>query len=405
MVFAYRARNLSGKLFAGRVEAENQAAALALLREKNLFVLELKPARIFSFNLRPAGKIKTRALAVFCRQFATMSEAGLPLLPCLNILVQQTEDKALGKILREVAAAVEKGKSLSDAFKEHRRQLPPILINMLVAGEVSGTLDQALRRLAIHFEKEHELREKIKSAMTYPLLVAGMALVAMVFLMIFVVPIFVELFTGMGAQLPLPTRLVLGVSNLLTRYWYLLLLLLGALYFAFRRAAAGERGKEMIDRLLMRLPVAGPLTRKTLVARFARTLATLLRSGVPLLLSLETVENVAGNMLAAREIAAARENIREGERMAPVFSKSKFLSPMDVSMMAVGEESGALDDLLEKLAVFHEQEVETMVARLSSTLEPLLIAGVGVMVAFIALSIYLPLFGMAGAIQGGSGVL
>jgi len=405
-VFAYRARNLSGGLLTGKIEAENQGAAVALLREKNLFVLAIKPVRSSGFNLtRLLGlKVKTKELAVFCRQFATMSEAGISILQCLNVLIQQTESKPLRKIIREVITGIERGKSLSEAFREHKALLPGIFINMLAAGEISGTLDQALGRLATHFEKEHELREKIKSAMTYPLLVAGMASLAMIFLMVFIVPIFVDIFTQMGAQLPLPTRLVLGVSNLISKSGHLVTLALVILFFALKRAIAREKGRKIVDRLVRRLPVAGPLTNKTVVARFARTLATLLRSGVPLMLSLETVEKVVGNTIAAEEIAAARENIREGERMAPMFSKSRFLPPMAVSMIAIGEESGALDDLLEKLAVFYEQEVEAMIARLSSLLEPLLIAGVGVMVGFIALSIYLPLFSLAGAMQGGSGM-
>jgi len=274
-----------------------------------------------------------------------------------------------------------------------------------MAGEVSGTLDVALARLAAHFEREHELLEKVKSAMSYPLLVAGMSFVAMIALLVLVVPIFVDVFAQMGVALPLPTRILLGASSALSRYWFVLPLGLAALFFGGRSWAATPRGRERLDRALLRLPVVGPLAHKVVVARVARTLSTLLRSGVPLLRSLETVERVAGNAVAAKEIAAARANIREGERMAPVLAKSAVFPPMAVSMIAVGEESGALDDLLEKLAAFYEREVEAAVARLSSLIEPILIAGVGGMVAFIALSIYLPLFGMAGAMQAGMGAM
>lgn len=403
-LFAYRARNLSGHLLAGKIEAENQGAAVALLRAKNFFVVEINPVRGgFAFNLpRLLGlKIKIKDLAVFCRQFATMSEAGIPLLQCLNVLVQQTESKGLRKLLQEVVADIEKGKGLSEAFKSHKEYLPEIFINMLAAGEISGTLDQALGRLATHFERDHELREKIKSAMMYPAMVAGMAVLALIALMLLIVPIFVDIFTQMGATLPLPTRIVIGVSNALKKYGFTAPFLLFALYFGLQRATATERGKKIADRLLLKLPVFGKLAHKTIIARFARTLATLLRSGVPLMQSLETVEKVAGNTLVAREIAGAKENIREGERMAPIFMKSKIFPPMAINMIAIGEESGALDNLLERLAVFYEQEAEAMIARLSSILEPLLIAGVGVMVGFIAISIYLPLFGLSGAIGGG----
>ncbi|AEG15541.1 Type II secretion system F domain protein [Desulfofundulus kuznetsovii DSM 6115] len=403
-VFKYRARSLSGRVVSGRVEADSQSAAILLLREKNLFVVDIRPESGPSFNLRKllGLKIKTRDLAVFCRQFATMSEAGIPLLRCLHILVQQTESKPLRRVLEDVLAGVQKGKGLSEAFSAHKDLLPEILINMVAAGEVGGTLDQALGRLAVHFEKENELREKIKSAMTYPLLVTGMAFLAVIALLIIIVPIFVDIFNQMGATLPLPTRILIGVSSFLIRYWYALPIMLGALFLGARRLLATEGGKRVFDQMLIRLPVFGALVQKGVVARCARTLATLLRSGVPLIKSLETVEKVAGNTLAAREIAAARESIREGERIAPVLANSQIFPPMAVNMIAVGEESGNLDDLLEKLALFYDQEVEATVARLSSLVEPFLIAGVGLVVAFIAISIYLPLFSMAGAMQGGA---
>ncbi|HAA90660.1 MAG TPA: type II secretion system F family protein [Peptococcaceae bacterium] len=405
-LYAYKARNLSGNLVSGRVEAENQGAAISLLREKNFFVVEIKPVRSLSLDFSKlfGFKIKVKDLAVLCRQFATMSEAGIPLLQCLNILAQQTENKHLRRILQEVITDVEKGKSLSEAFRAHREHFPEIFLNMLVTGEISGTLDVALGRLAAHFERENELREKIKSAMTYPLLVAGMAFLAVIALLVLVVPIFVDIFTQMGATLPLPTRILIAVSNLLSKFWYLIVIGLFALFFGLKKLAETEKGKKFVDNLALRLPVFGPLVKKTVVARFARTLATLLRSGVPLIQSLETVENVAGNTIAAQEIAAARANIREGERMAPIFLQSKIFPPMAVHMLAVGEESGAVDDLLERAAMFYEQEVEATIARLSSLVEPFLIAGVGLVVAFIALSIYLPLFSMAGALQAGAGV-
>lgn len=405
--FAYKARSISGSLISGKIEADSQDGAVALLREKNYFVVEINPVRNLALNLDKllGVKIRTREMAVFCRQFATMSEAGIPLLQCLNILIQQTESKRLNDILREVAAAVEEGRSLSEAFKAHSHSIPHILMDMLAAGEISGTLDQALGRLALHFEKEHELREKVKSAMTYPLLVAVMALLAMVALMVLVVPIFADVFHSMGARLPLPTRLVMGFSSLLTGYLHLFLPAMIVSVVAFKKFAATRNGKETLDRFVLRAPVCGKLIHKTIMARFARTLATLLRSGVPLMQSLETVEKVAGNTLVAKELRLARINISEGERMAPVLMKGKTFPPLAVNLIAVGEESGALDDLLEKLALFYEQEVEVTVSRLSSVIEPLLIVGAGVLVGFIAISIYLPLFNMADVLQGGSGVM
>jgi type IV pilus assembly protein PilC len=299
---------------------------------------------------------------------------------------------------------IENGKSLSEAFRIHQRYLPGIFIDMLTAGEVSGTLDQAMDRLANQFEKDHELKEKIKSAMTYPLVIGAFAFLAMVILLVVVVPVFVEIFEQVGAELPLPTRIMLGFSKACTNFWFLILPAPLLLYFGLKSFAATDRGKVITDRLLLKLPVYGKLTQKTITARFARTLATLLKSGVPLMQSLETVENVVGNTQVTKIIKAARENIKEGENMSPILLNASFFPPMAVNMIAIGEESGALDALLEKVAIYYEQEVETLVAKLSSVIEPLMIAGVGIMVGFIAVSIYLPLFGLSGAMQGGTGL-
>jgi type IV pilus assembly protein PilC len=405
-LFAYKARNLSGKLLTGKIEAESRDAAIAQLRNRNYYVVQINPAMDFKLDLDKLLnlKIKVKDLAVFCRQAATMIEAGIPLLQCLNILTQQTESKKLREILKAVIMDIENGKSLSEAFRIHQRYLPGIFIDMLTAGEVSGTLDQAMDRLANQFEKDHELKEKIKSAMTYPLVIGAFAFLAMVILLVVVVPIFVEIFEQVGAELPLPTRIMLGVSKACTNFWYLILPAPLLLYFGLKSFAATDRGKVITDRLLLKLPVYGKLTQKTITARFARTLATLLKSGVPLMQSLETVENVVGNTQVTKIIKAARENIKEGENMSPILLNASFFPPMAVNMIAIGEESGALDALLEKVAIYYEQEVETLVAKLSSVIEPLMIAGVGIMVGFIAVSIYLPLFGLSGAMQGGTGL-
>ncbi|HHW40739.1 MAG TPA: type II secretion system F family protein [Syntrophomonadaceae bacterium] len=401
--YNYRARNLSGRLITGKVEAGSPGEAIALLREKNLFVVKLSPVRSLNIDLDRVFKrrIAVRDLAVFCRQFATMAGAGIPLLQCLNILAGQTENKKLRGILVEVAGEIEKGKGLSESFRGYREHLPEIFINMLVAGEVSGTIEQTLERLAVHFEKDHQLREKIKSAMAYPAMIAGMALLSVLVLITLIVPIFADIFAQSGAVLPLPTRILMGISGALTGYWYLFLAGMAGLFVAARQGFASESGRKFVDRLLLQIPVVGPLATKTIVSRFSRTLATLLRSGIPLLRSLETVEKAVGNSIAAKEIAEAMRNIKEGERMAPVLIKSKIFPPMAVNMIGIGEESGALDSMLEKLAAFYEQEVEAMIARLSSIVEPLLIAVVGILVGFIAISIYFPLFGLSGAIQGG----
>lgn len=401
--YRYRARNLSGRLLNGKIVADSPQEAIALLRQKNLFVVQLTPVSSWTFDFVRIfkKKISVRHLAVFCRQFATMVAAGIPLLKCLTILAEQTENKKLCTIIREIAVEIEKGKSMSESFRGYREDLPEILINMLAAGEVSGNIEQALERLAVHFEKEHELREKFRSAMSYPIFISGMAFLSVVVMITTVVPIFADIFAQSGTPLPLSTRILLGISTAITKYWYLLLGGAAILFFGLKRWSASESGRRVIDRLLLLIPIVGPLMTKTIVARFSRTLATLLQSGVPLLLSLETVGKMVGNTVMAGEIADAMHSVMEGERMAPVLARSKIFPPMAVSMIGIGEESGALDSMLEKLAFYYEQEVDGVISRLSSIMEPLLIAGVGILVGFIAISIYFPMFGLAGALQGG----
>jgi type IV pilus assembly protein PilC len=412
--YSYRARNLSGGMVTGRVQADNTAAATTLLRARNLFVVQIKQAAAqTSLNLdvglafKNAFKMKVgvRTLAVFCRQFATMNQAGIPILQCLQILTKQTEDHQMQKALGDISAEIERGSGLSEAFKKHREQLPDIFISMISAGELSGTMDQAMDRLAVTFEREHALRSKIQSAMTYPMVILFISLLSVIALLIFVVPIFVDIFKQAGAKLPLPTLILLSLSNAMIHYWWLILpLLFIVIPVGFQQTLKTRQGRRAMDRMLLRLPIVGTMITKNVVARFSRNLATLLKSGIPLVQALETVEEIVGNTVAAENIAQARASIKEGDLMSPVLARSKFFPPMAISMIAIGEESGALDVLLEKLAVFYEQEVEAMVTSLSSTIEPLMILGVGCIIGFIAISIYMPLFGLSGALQAGYGV-
>lgn len=402
-VFVYKARNLSGKMLTGRIEAENQALAVVRLRERNYFVFEIKLSSSSFLDMEKVlrSKIKIKDMVIFCRQFSTMLQAGIPLLECLNTLALQTGNRRLRKIILEVVSEIKKGRSLAESFNRYKDKLPEIFVSMLASGELSGKLDQALGRLATGFEKDHEMREKIKSAMAYPFMVAVFAVAAISALFVFVVPVFVDIFSQMGARLPVYTRILICASEIIKRYWYAAPLVAAIMIIIFRKTTATEKGKTIIDSLLLRLPVAGILATKTITARFARTLASLLRSGVPLIQSLEIVEKVAGNSLVAKEIYQTRELVREGGKMTAVLKKSKFFQPMAVYMISVGEESGSLDTFLEKLAVYYDQEAETIVNRLSSMIEPLMIAGVGILVGFIALSIYMPLFSMAEVLQNG----
>lgn len=411
--YSYRARNLSGRMVTGRAQADSASAVAALLRARNLFVVQVKQSRAQTdYNIdiglvfRNVFKIKigVRTLAIFCRQFATMNQAGIPILQCLQILTKQTEDSQMQEVLSDVSAEIEKGSGLSEAFRKHREQIPNIFISMIAAGELGGTMDQTMDQLAVTFEKEHALSSKIRSAMTYPMMILSIAVIAVIALLIFVVPTFVAIFQEAGAALPLPTRILLALSNAMIHYWWIILPLFIVIPVGIQQTLRTRPGRRAMDRILMRLPIVGPMITKNVVARFSRNLSTMLKSGIPLVQALETVEEIVGNTVAAEDIARARASIREGDLMSPVLASSKFFPPMTVSMIAVGEESGALDVLLEKLAVFYEQEVEAMVASLASTIEPLMILGVGLMIGFIAISIYMPLFGLSGAMQAGSGV-
>lgn len=404
-VYNYRARNLSGKLISGKAECDSLGGVVALLREKNYFAVEIKPARSFYFNIENiiGFKIDIRSMAILCRQFTAMLAAGIPLLQCLNILALQTENKHLTKILREAITNVEKGKSLSEAFKAHEACLPEIFINMLAAGEISGTIGQVMTRLTTYFEREHRSREKIKAALAYPLLVAVMMLASLITMLIFVVPVFAGVFDSMGAVLPLPTRIVISISSGLASYWYMFIISAATLFLTLKRAGIYKKTGVAFNRFILTVPFLGKLAHQTIIARFTRTLATLLMGGMSLTKSLETVENVSGNTLVALEINKVRVNISEGERTSLALKKSILFPPMVVHMIAVGEEAGRLDDILERLAVFYEEESENLFNSLSSVIEPLLIVLMGLMVAFIALSIYLPLFGMADVMQAGGG--
>ncbi|MDD2554422.1 MAG: type II secretion system F family protein [Desulfotomaculaceae bacterium] len=404
-VFTYKARNLSGQMVCGKIQSSSPGAVAALLREKDCFAVEIKPARnaVFGRNKILNVKIDIKSMAVFCRLFSAMLDAGAPLLHCLNILALQTENQRLARILREVITGVEEGKSLSDAFRAHQGRLPEIFINMIAAGEVSGTLEQVVARLATHFEKEHRSREKIRSAMTYPLLLAIMMLVSVIGILVFVVPVFSGMFESMGAELPLPTRIVTGLSSALASYWYLIPLSFAVLYLVWQLLSARQSSSIAMNRILLRLPLLGKAARLTITARFTRTLATLLMSGMPLMQSLAVVENVSGNTLVAQEINKVRINVGEGERIAPVLKRSSLFPLMVSHMIAVGEESGRLDSILERLAVYYEEEAERLFAGFSNLIEPVLIAAMGIMVAFVALSTYLPLFGMADIMQAGPG--
>ncbi|MFA4884607.1 MAG: type II secretion system F family protein [Desulfotomaculaceae bacterium] len=394
--FAYRARNPAGKLVAGKIEAENRNKAIAQLRERRFFVVELKeaPATGPSIKLDKLfqKKVGGRDLAVMCRQFATMVQAGVPLLQTISIISQQCENKTLQQTMKKVGGNLESGMSLTESLKPYPQVFPSIFTSMVEAGEVGGDLEHVLERLALNFEKDHDMREKVKSAMTYPTVVLVVAVLAVVCLLIFVLPSMTKMLIDMKVPLPVTTKMIMGLSDFLRNYWYVALTLVVGLSFGYKTGSKTERGKKMKDAVVLKLPVMGPMVQKIIISRFCRSLSTLLKSGVPVLQALEVVKNIVDNHSVNTSIEEAERSIKEGKSFAEPLQKSRIFPPMVGTMMSIGEETGSVDTLLEKVADFYESEVDDMVARLSSMIEPILLVGMGVVVGFILISIMVPMF-------------
>jgi len=393
--YFYKARSKGGKLVTGKLEAKNRHEAIELIRKRELFVIEIREISVKGF-INPvdifAKRVSTRELALMCHQFATMTQVGIPMLQCLSILIQQCDNGILKRTLKKVTENLEEGMSLADSFKAYPKVFPPLFISMVESGEVSGMLDQVLNRLAINMQREYELIEKIKSAMTYPAAVIAVAVVSVVTLLMFVIPKFVLLLNNMMAPVPFTTRLIVLLGEILKDYWYIVVFLFAVVVVSYKWAITTKRGRMVKDKIALKLPVFGPLIRRMIVSRFCRSLSALLKSGVPVLQALNVVKNIAGNYIVIKSINEVESNIKKGGGISLPLQKSGVFPPMVTRMIAIGEETGSIDTLLEKIADFYEREVEERVARLSSLLEPVLIVGVGGIIGFIILSIMLPMF-------------
>jgi type IV pilus assembly protein PilC len=392
--YTYRVRDQRGSLVTGEMLADSPALVTNRLREMKLIPLEVKAKKAGlkrEISLRP-GKVKLKDLAVFSRQFATMVNSGLPLLRTLSILEEQTESTQLKKVLGQVRLDVEQGNSLSGALGRHERTFPPLYISMCRAGETAGNLDQVLVRLADTLEAEVSLRQKIKSAMTYPIVVFSLVVLILIAMLVFVVPTFEDLYSSLGGVLPLPTRILLSVSEAFRTWFWVVILVVIGLVWLFRRWLKTDRGRAAFDRFKLRIPIFGSLFQKTALARFARTLGVLNRSGVPILQSLDIVADTVKNAVVAAAVRDVQSGVKEGESIAGPLSNHKVFPPMVVQMMAVGEETGALDEMLEKIADFYDEEVAAAVDSLTALIEPVMIAIVGGAVGVIVISLYLPLF-------------
>jgi len=399
--YDYKVRDRSGSLVTGQLVGDSETLVLQRLREMGMTPVEVKKAGTglkMEINLRP-GRVKLKQIAVFCRQFATMVNSGLPILRALSILADQTQSAELAKVLVQVRTDVEQGSSLSGSMGKHPKAFNNLFISMVKAGETGGVLDDVLLSLASQIEKEVELRRKIKSAMTYPVVVVALVTLILAAMLLFVVPQFETIYTNLGGQLPLPTRILLGVSEAFRKYWYVIALGVGVGSFVFRGYKKTDQGRARVDALKIRIPVFGPLFHKVALARFSSTLGMLLRAGVPILQALDNVKETVNNRVIADAVDDVKASVREGESIAKPLGKHKVFPPMVVQMLAVGEETGAVDTMLDKVAEFYNNEVTATVEALTSLIEPLLIAIIGGMVGAAVIALYMPMFNIINLIQ------
>ena len=400
--FAYVGRSKSGAIKKGELTAKSKDEAVDQLRKQNVVVTSLEEkAGKGGFNISIGSGLTDKDLVVFTRQFGTMINAGLPLVQCLEILSTQSENKVLRETVGEVKNQVEAGSTFSDALKRHPKVFDDLYVNMVHAGEVGGLLDTILTRLAKHIEKAMKLKGQIKSAMVYPSAILGVAGIVISVLMIWVIPVFERMFSEMSngkVGLPGPTQIVIDISNLFQSYWYIAIGAAVAGVFVFKKYYATPKGRMAVDRFLLKTPVFGDLIRKASVAKFTRTLGTLLSSGVPLLDGLTICAKTSGNKVIEEALFSARISISGGKTIADPLAQSQVFPKMVTHMIAVGESTGALDAMLGKIADFYEDEVDQAVASLTALLEPVMMVFLGVVIGFIVIAMYLPIFQMASAI-------
>jgi type IV pilus assembly protein PilC len=399
-IYKWEGKTAKGAIKKGEMEAPNEAAIRIHLRQQNVI-----PTKIVSKGTEIKislpffkKKVNQRSIAVFTRQLATMIDAGLPLVQSLEILSLQQESKVFKNIIREIREDVEGGSTFAGALKKHPATFNELYTNLVVAGEEGGILDSILTRLSNYIEKAEALKKKVKSALFYPATIVGVAVIVVMILMIFVIPVFETMFKSAGQNLPLPTLIVLTLSKLIKKYVIVIIPALILLFYLLKKYHQTESGKAVIDSLLLKLPVFGMLLKKIAVARFSRTLATLISSGVPILDGLNIVSRTSGNRTIEIAILNARSSIREGETIAEPLSRGGIFPPMVIQMISVGESTGALDSMLSKIADFYEDEVDIAVANLTSLLEPFLMIFLGIVIGGVVISMYLPIFNMASAI-------
>jgi type IV pilus assembly protein PilC len=390
--YAWKGRNRAGSVQEGALVADSKEIALAQLRRQNIVVTGIRE-RGKEISLSKVGrKVPPKILAVFTRQFSVMIDAGLPLVQCLEILALQQEHKNFQKILLQVRQDVEAGSTLADAMRRHPKAFDNLYVNMIAAGEAGGILDTILQRLSVYIEKAVKLRSQVRSAMIYPVAVIFIAAIVVAVILLKVIPTFAALFTSLGAELPLPTRIVIYASNFLARYFIFVVIAIAAMAYGVRRYYRTYRGRRVIDGLLLKAPILGTILRKISVARFCRTLATLTSSGVPILESLDITARTAGNAIVEDAILETRKSVEGGKTIVEPLKESNVFPNMVVQMIGVGEQTGALDAMLNKIADFYEDEVDVAVQGLVKLMEPVMIFILGVIIGGIVIAMYLPMF-------------
>jgi type IV pilus assembly protein PilC len=402
-VFIWKGTASNGEIQKGEIETQDEQAVRRLLRQQRISPskIKAKPKDLFEDIGFLQKKVSPKEIVVFVRQLSTMIDAGLPLVQGLEVLASQQENKTFKKILQDTKSDVESGSTFADALKKHPKQFDRLFCNMIAAGEMGGILDDVLKRLADYMEKALRLKRKVKGALTYPIIVLSISALVLGVILIFVIPVFEQMFADLGGALPVPTQIVVNLSNFIKSYFLLIIGTLVVMVFLFKKYYNTEKGRRVVDRLILKSPVFGPLLKKVAVSKLTRTLGTLINSGVPILETLNVAAGTAGNKVVEEAIYNVRSSISEGRTIAQPLGESGIFPAMVVQMISVGETTGALDQMLNKIADFYDEEVETAVDALTSMIEPFMIVFLGGTVGSIIIAMYLPIFSMAGAISGG----
>ncbi|MBX3117819.1 MAG: type II secretion system F family protein [Fimbriimonadaceae bacterium] len=404
-VYSYTYKDASGGFQKGTADVESEEVLRKRFEEQGFVITEITMIKSKSPRAKTYGKVRLTNLSIFCRQFSTMVDAGVSLVRCLDVLAQQTQDPKLKKIIADLGERVEGGESLSRAMQRHPRTFSNLFVGLVRAGEIGGVLEESLQRLSQFLEKDVELRRKIKSAMTYPVLVMVMAFGITFFLVYWFVPQFAKILEDLGLKkddIPGPTQFLIDLAHNIEKNWWIMLLTVIGIFVAYKLFASTRFGRRVVDRVKLKVPVFGKLHHKICMARFSRTLGTLLTSGVPILQAMETTAGVVGNTIMADAVMEARARIREGDRIGDPLEASRLFPPMVVHMIGVGEESGSLDFMLQKIAEFYEAEIEATLASLTAALEPIMIVLLGFIVGFIVISMFLPFARVIERLSAGS---